>query len=82
MFGFEQEVLLEKVHKLVVIKEFVSITCGLQDDCNCKCVSEVTNSHKNSADIDRYHTCIGQNNHKIYVKDTMLFKCMLKYNST
>ena len=73
LFGFEQEVLSEKVHKLVVIKELVSTTCVLQEECNCKCVSEVTNSNKSHLHLAK--------NHKIYVKDTMLFKCMLKYNS-
>ena len=52
LFGFEQEVSSEKVHKLVVIEELASTICVWQEECNCKYVSEVTNSNKNSADVD------------------------------
>ena len=40
LFGFEQEVLSEKLYKLAVVKELVSTTCDLQEECNCKYVSK------------------------------------------
>ena len=46
LFGFEQEVLSEKVHKLAVEKELVSFTCVLLEECSCKYVSGITNSKK------------------------------------
>ena len=46
LFGFDQEKLSEKVHKLAVEKELVSTTFTLLEECNCKYVSEVTNSKK------------------------------------
>ena len=46
LFGFEQEVLSENVHKLAVEKKLVSITCVLLEESNCKYVREITNSEK------------------------------------